>query len=106
VDVLFHLLGAVENALGRIRNGSFSNARRQLLSAQVPGNRIKSVACEEVGHLGGGRGLAGELVDAESLKDQAQCALVLIKRLRLEIWFAIGADDHGGNLTSAMIKIA
>ena len=82
------------------------NARRWVVSAQVPGNRIRSMAVEEFGHVGGGRRLAGELVDAESLEGQAQRALVLIKRLRLEIWFAVGADDHSGDLTSAMIEIA
>ena len=69
---------------------------------KVP-NRCRSVSVEEFGHLGCSGCLAGELVDAESLEDQTQCALVLIKRLRLEIWFAIGADEHRRDLTSAMI---
>ena len=64
------------------------------------------MAVEEFGHCWRGRGLAGELVHAESLKDQAQRALMLIGRLGLEIRLAVGADDYRGHLTSAMIEIS
>lgn len=99
------LLRAVENALGA---SAMAASATLAVGLSRPGawKPDQSVAFEEFGHLGRGRSLAGELFDPESLKDQAQRALMLIQRLGLEIWFAIGADNHRGHLTSAMIEIA
>src|SRR6476661_4683778 len=99
LDVLFNCFEQ-----SRMRWGASAMAASATLAVGLsrPGawKPDQSVAFEEFGHLGRGRSLAGELFDAESLKDQAQRALMLIQRLGLEIWFAIGADNHRGHLTS------
>jgi hypothetical protein len=66
----------------------------------------RSVAGEELAHVGGGSGLAGERSEAGGLGHEPQRALVLVAGGRSETFFNVGADNNPDDVATAAVPAA
>ena len=65
----------------------------------------RSVARKKLRHIRRRRGQARERIDSRASEDEAQHALMLVKRLRLEVLLGIRTDNESGDLPAAMVQV-